>query len=113
MSWITWINANWSQLSAGFKLAVPPWLPHPGRAGFRRLSVGTPHGQVADWGLSFTDGSRVHLHQFADGAIVAHRDRWDPDSTLGRLLAHILLETFAGPMLVAAGVVAAVHSRRA
>lgn len=56
--------------------ALPAWAACI--AGCVRLltpAVASPEGQVSDWGLSFADGSRIHVHQFADGRYVVDRDR--------------------------------------
>jgi hypothetical protein len=53
--------------------------------------------------VSCSDGSRIHVHEFPDGRLVAHRDRYDPDAGFGHAVAHLLTETFVGP-LVAVGI---------
>jgi hypothetical protein len=109
MFWELWFRDNWEALTAGH-VPVPTWLPHPSQAGFRRLQFSTPSGQVADWGLSLTDRSRIHVHQHADGRLVAHRDKYDPDAGLGSLLAHVFTETGIGKLALVVGVVMAAGS---
>ena|ERR1041385_2499567 len=99
MTWVAWTSAHWQELSSGGKLAVSPWLTHPRLAGFYPIDIATPEGQSLDWGLSLTDGSRIHVHEFSDGTLVAHRDRFDPQRGLGPMLAHLLTETFVGPLV--------------
>jgi len=111
MAWIAWINGNWVNLAPGVKLSAPRWLPSPAVSGFRPLPLASPEGQVSDWGLSFADGSRIHVHQFADGRYVVHRDRYDPDQGLGRMVAHLFGETLWG-LGICLGVLALVESSR-
>lgn len=104
MFWEMWIRDNWEALTEGH-VPVPAWLPHPARSGFKRLQFSTPFGQVADWGLSFDDRSRIHVHEHGDGHLVAHRDKYDPDVNLGNLLAHVFTETPVGRLALVVGVV--------
>ena len=97
MNWVAWIRVEWPRLSAGAKVVAPAWLPSPPVNGFTALAVATPQGQCADWGLSLNDGSRIHVHEFATGERIAHRDEHDPGQGLGRALAHLAFETWVGP----------------
>lgn len=106
--WTTWISMHWRELLAGTRVPVPAWLGHPEGAGFRRIGWSTPAGQVADWGLSFTDGSRLHVHEFADGRLVAHRDKHDPDAGLEHRLRHFFEETEIGRAALVVGVIAGI-----
>lgn len=78
MHWEVWMRAVWPALVAGRRVLVPASLPHPGSSGFRTPWLAEPAGQAADWVLSLEDGSRLHVHEFANGALVAHRDATDP-----------------------------------
>lgn len=80
-------------------MLAPGWLPPPAVAGFARIEVASPEGQVADWGLSFDDGSRVHIHEYADGRRVVHRDQHDPANGFWSTVSHLLSETWVGPVL--------------
>lgn len=113
MTWTEWISGQWPVLASGQKIVAPLWLSHPSAAGFRPIGVATPSGQCADWGLPYPDGSRVHVHEFVDGRIVVHRDRFDPDAGPLSLLAHLLGETFVGPVLVGVLVFAAARGSKA
>lgn len=104
--WIEWIQENWSALVSGVKIVAPSWFVAPLAAGFERCSFASPEGQVADWVLPFTDGSRVHVHEFADGVRVVHRDKYDPHRSLDSLVAHIFKETPWGKVGLAIGVFA-------
>lgn len=105
MNWLPWFHTQWSALTAGRKIIAPEWLPDPRIAGFKPIALATPEGQCADWGLSLTDGSRIHVHEFPNGRRVAHRDRYDPDQGFLRALAHVFMETWVGPAAIAAGLV--------
>ncbi len=111
LSWVGWLHANWTQLAAGAKLQAPAHLPHPRYAGFARESLASPEGQVVDWVLPVTDGSRIHVHECSDGRLVAHRDQYDPNRSAGHLLAHLVLETALVPVtLLILGVIFATRS---
>jgi hypothetical protein len=106
LAWASWLSANREDLGVGAKVNVPSYLPHPQYAGFSKELVATPEGQVANWTLSVpADGSRIHVHEFADGRLVAHRDRYDPNHSLGNLVAHLLFETALVPVLLVVGFV--------
>lgn len=91
--WVNWITQTWAPLSAGEKVEVPFWLGAPNQAGFRFIPLAHPVGQVRNWVLSMSDGSRIHVHEFADGRYVAHRDKHDPDRGLESSVAHLMQET--------------------
>src|SRR5258708_5066493 len=105
MNWYPWIQAQWSSLREGKKVPAPDWLPDLRPAGFHPIALATPEGQCADWGLSLTDGSRIHVHEFPNGHRVVHRDRHDPDQGFFQALAHLFTETWVGPAAVVAGLV--------
>jgi hypothetical protein len=91
--WLPWIQENWALLAAGYRVEAPPWLVPMPQSGFARQTFAAPTGQVADWTLSMTDESRVHVHEFADGRRVVHRDKHDPDQGLLNMLAHVTFES--------------------
>src|SRR5215831_8501760 len=91
--WLPWIQENWALLSAGYKVEAPLWLTPMPQSGFAQQALATPAGQAADWTLSMTDESRVHVHEFADGRRVVHRDEHDPDQGLLNMLAHLTFDT--------------------
>lgn len=99
-----WLRQNWVVLVSGREVEWPLGLPHPVGAGFRPIEFAIPNGQCANWVHALSDGSRVHVHEYADGRLIAHRDRFDPDRDVGALVAHMLGETFVGPMLLVFGV---------
>ena len=107
MDWDQWISRHWSVLSKGGKVALPSATPHPSDLGLRRLDIAMPAGQVADWALPLSDGSRLHVHEHLSGQLIAHRVQYDPDRGLGDLVAHLLLDTPLVPaVLLCCGVVA-------
>src|SRR3982751_2578463 len=92
-SWVNWIAMNWPGLIAGSKLVAPAWLGAPADAGFQPIQITLLQGQAKDWGLSMSDGSRIHVHEFADGRRTAHRDKFDPARGVGSMVAHLMQET--------------------
>lgn len=111
LSWVGWLHANRAQVAAGAKLQAPAHLPHPRYAGFESEALATPEGQIADWVVPVADGSRIHVHECADGRLVVHRDQYDPNRSAGHLVAHLLFETPLVPaLLVVVGVIFAVRS---
>lgn len=105
MNWMTWLQAAWPALARGQRVEVPRFLPHPGRSGFERPPLAEPAGQVADWVVSVTDGSRVHLHEFADGTLVAHRDETDPKRGVAEAMWHWATESTTGQLFVGGAVI--------
>src|SRR5262245_47815138 len=99
-TWSSWIDLAWPKLREGTKLEAASYLPHPKTAGFSPESIATPHGQCADWVLSFNDGSRIHVHEYSDGRRLVHRDRYDPNQGLGNLIAHLTFETPLVPLVL-------------
>lgn len=99
--WVAWINQWWGHLSAGQKIVASPHLPAVAESGFEEIQIAHPVGQLRDWGFSMPDGSRVHVHEYADGRRVVHRDQHDPKRSLGAALAHLFQET---PYGIAIGV---------
>lgn len=93
MTWKAWIDANWQQLKRGEKIDAPRWLGPPSAGGFRPQAFASPEGQTADWTLSLTDRSRIHIHEFADGRRRVHRDVHDPDQGFLDMIAHLFKET--------------------
>jgi hypothetical protein len=94
--WMMWIGENWDELEARKKLTVPSWFPHPATVGFKQESITTPAGQCRDWVLPLSDESRIHVHEFEDGRLVAHRDKYDPNSSPLNAIAHFVHETEIG-----------------
>jgi hypothetical protein len=92
-TWVTWITQNWQRLAPGVKIEAPHWFGAPVEAGFEPIGIAHPVGQARDWGMSFTDGSRIHIHEFANGRRVVHRDKHDPRRGLGHAVAHLMQET--------------------
>jgi hypothetical protein len=102
-TWVSWIHQYWQHLASGSKIQAPRWLPAPADAGFTLIEIAHPAGQARDWGLSMADGSRIHVHEYADGRRVVHRDAYDPNRGLGHTLAHLMQETPYGILAVGIG----------
>lgn len=104
----TWYAQARTGLSQGAWLRLPAHAPHPSACGFEPIAIAEDHGQVADWGTPTPGGSRLHVHEHADGALVAHEDRFSPDEGPLSMLAHLLFETTGGKiaLALAGGVVA-------
>jgi hypothetical protein len=103
MSWMQWISQNWVALAAGAKIEVPQDVGQPQEAGFRITSNASPEGQLADWALAMSDRSRIHVHVYADGRRIAHRDKHDPDRGIGDKVAHLLVDTPLGVLAILGG----------
>ena len=99
MTWNEWIRRSWPDLAAGRTVEVWGGLPHPSNAGFHALDFALPSGQCADWSVSLTDGGRLHIHEYASGRLLGHRDRFDPDAGISSMVAHLMKETPVGPVL--------------
>lgn len=69
--------------------------------------MGLDRGQVRDWGVPLTDGSRVHIQKFADGHLEFHRDAWDPNQGIDNAVAHAVNETPFGKILAGASALGA------
>lgn len=104
ISWPSWLAAAWPSLVRGAHVALPPELPHPRAMGWRIPRAAVKVGQVTDWVQSLPDGSRLHVHEFPDGRLVCHRDRWDPSRGALHAVAHVLGETPTGRVAAVAGV---------
>ncbi len=99
-----WYHSVRPALAQGAWLRLPASAPHPSACGFETIIISEPHGQVADWGTPTPGGSRLHVHEHAEGTLVAHEDRFSPDEGPLSMLAHVLFETKAGKAaLVVAG----------
>jgi hypothetical protein len=98
--WLSWIRQNWPGLEAGERIEAPRAFVPPSQCGFVAQPFASPEGQTADWTLSIGDQSRVHIHEFADGRRVVHRDKHDPDQGILSMLAHLTFET---PYVAAGG----------
>ena len=99
--WNRWLRDAWADLESGKQIDVPAALARPASVGFREGDVAEPAGQCRDWILSLEDGSRLHVHEYKTGLMRLHRDRWDPDRSLGHLAKHMLFETTGGQIAVA------------
>ena len=94
--WKGWIKDNWDALVTGKKLELTAFLPHPAQSGFAEEDLAEEAGQCRDWILALTDESRLHVHEFADGRMVVHRDRWDPNRGASNMVKHVAFETTLG-----------------
>lgn len=95
-SWRAWTEQHWSALANGDAIALPEGMVHPRDAGFGVPWVRVGAGQVADWTRALPDGSRLHVHEYPEGLLVAHRDRWDPGRSPAHALLHVIAETPLG-----------------
>lgn len=102
-----WLADNWNALDSGDKLEFPPRLGHPRTLGFKQLTFALPAGQAQDWGMPLSDGSRLHVHEFSDGRLIVHRDKYDPDRGTEALIAHLVREIPIGILAALTLVVAA------
>ena len=106
-AWADFISRNLDQLQRGCRVWTPPHLTHPRVAGFAALTLAEPDGQVEDWVSPLGEG-RVHVHICADGQMLVHLDRWDPDRGLASMLKHFFLETKTGKIVAAGAAIAAI-----
>jgi hypothetical protein len=106
--WQRWTSEHWLELVEGKHLEVPAGeLEHPLSVGFERLVFTEPAGQAADYGLSLRDGSRLHVHAFADGTMTVHRDRIDPKRGVVAGVRHYLEEAPSAKITVTGALVLA------
>ena len=83
--WNDWIHDNWVALATGMKL------------NFAQENLAAEEaGQCRDWILALSDKSRLQVREFADGRVVAHRDRWDPNRGVPNMVKHVAFETTLG-----------------
>lgn len=101
--WTAWLERARTTLSSDQKVLVPAYLPHPASVGFRFLGFAEDHGQERDWIAPQPDGSRLHAHEYADGTLVLHRDRYDPGAGALEALVHVATETKLGRAAVLVG----------
>lgn len=106
--WQSLLQQNWAHLVSGQKLDVTGYVPHPAWvSGFTQTLLAEPHGQVIDWELALGDGSRIHVHEFADGRLVVHRDAINPSRGPLEAISHWLTETATGAAVLGVGSVVA------
>lgn len=78
-------------------------MPHPLRSGFSKIKRAWPKpGKIADYVRSHGK-SRIHVHEFVNGEMEAHVDRFDPKQAM---LAHAVFETEIGKVALFVGVAA-------
>lgn len=104
--WMALIQANWDRLVVGGRICAPYWYPNPVDAGFSRPWITEDRGQLVDWTLSMSDGSRIHVHEYPDGGFVVHRDEIDPARGILPAGWHLLTETRAGSLVLKAAAIA-------
>ncbi len=109
--WQRWFEQNIPALQNGNHLVIPHELPHPSDVGFKHIRLAESVGQTRDWGWSLPTGSRVHVHEFDDGHMRAHLDRYDPDRSFGHWLAHGIYESKTVRRLIRLGLVFSALSR--
>ena len=110
--WLKWIGNNWDRLEKGKRIPTPLKLPHPAFSGFKKPDLAENVGQSWDWVCSMKDGSRIHLHEYSSGKIVAHRDKVDPARGSIDAVWHWLTESQSGKIVALGLLVAAFHNSR-
>jgi hypothetical protein len=90
---------HWERLVAGERIELVFHL-HPEALGFKRLAIAEPNGQVQDWAMSLSDGSRLHLWYMPDGRWIMHRDAVDPDRGPLHAAVHVATATRVGKALL-------------
>jgi hypothetical protein len=108
--WHGWINGVWPQLVEGAKVTAPWHLSHPRWAGFATTALAEPNGQVADWVLPMSDGSRIHVHEKPDGAMLVHRDAADPERGIVEAAIHFFTESMIGRVVGIGLIVVAIRA---
>ena len=103
MIWSDWIALNWEALVRGDKIQAPRVLGGLAQAGFRTTTLASPEGQMADWAIRMSDGSRIHVRVYGDGRRIAHRDKFDPAQGVGHTIAHLAVDTPLGFLALAGG----------
>jgi len=98
--WERWLNINHAKLLRGETLPWPPSLPHPLHLGFKKIRMAEKVGQKRDWVLSQADGSRIHIHDYGEGRMQVHRDRYDPARGILHGLAHWFTEAAGGRLVL-------------
>lgn len=88
-----WLATAWPALLRGRRVVVPPDVD---LVGWRIPRASDGVGQSVDLVRPLSDGSRIHVHVFPNGARVAHRDRIDPGRGPIHAVAHVALETSTG-----------------
>jgi hypothetical protein len=101
--WMAWITQHWQRFVNGEKIDAPIWFAPPADAGFEVIEIAHPVGQTRDWGLPLSDDSRIHVHEYANGRRVVHRDVHNPKRGLGPMLAHLMQETPYGVLALCVG----------
>jgi hypothetical protein len=103
---LPWLSSVWPALVRGQHVPVPPELAGAVRQ-LPRPFVSAPAGQAQNYVQSLADGSRLHVHEFPGGRMVAHRDRIDPARSPLHAVAHVLTETPTGRVVAGGAALAA------
>ena len=99
-----WLTDHWNRLCGGEKVEFRFHI-HPQVLGFRRIGLAEQVGQLEDWALSLSDGSRLHLWRMPDGRWVMHRDAVDPTRGPIQALVHAVTESNVGKFVLFSAVV--------
>lgn len=93
--WLSWVNNNYNYFLNGcnYELEVPRYLPHPLNSEFKEINIAENVGQAHNYGLSLSDSSRIHIHEYPNGALIAHRDNYDPDASVISKALHLVTES--------------------
>lgn len=94
---------DWNSLREGKHLVLPKNFPSPQLLGFEAPPMALAVGQIRDWVLSLSDGSRLHIHEFPNAERKIHLDRYDPKRGVVQGITHFLIETWPGNLLLCAG----------
>lgn len=104
--WNAWLNCVGRALKRGEQVVVPRYLPHPALVGFQQTTLAENVGQSRNWTIWCADGSRLHVHEYADGRLVIHRDGINPEKGPVHAVAHWLLESTSGKATLIFGALA-------
>jgi hypothetical protein len=91
MTWGEYLRRAWPLFLKGQRVNVPQELRSTVRT-LRVPRVAKNVGQSGNYVLPCTDGSRIHVHEYADGRLVAHRDRTDPGRSPLHAVWHLLTD---------------------
>lgn len=93
------IRRNYSKLVKGEEVLLPAGFKNLSQFGFKEEYIAQPVGQIKNYVLSNSNGSRYHVHEFEDGRQVIHLDKYDPNKDLPNLIKHLFKETWIAPAI--------------
>ena len=96
-AWESWYEKNHTDLFKGHKVKVEENLIHPREISeFKKLLFADDVGQAKDWAISIHNGSRLHIHEYSDGQLVGHLDKYDPGKSIFHAVTHWATESKSG-----------------